>query len=155
MKNVPFFFKTPVFDRLFLVITDLNVPFYNNIGRCLNFLEYALFVCILLIICSANQWTGFFMIGTSVMKKFQRQIIFFYISAFVTRSFLLGLSWSSDNITASNKKNTSKSVSVYLRELFNIFTKILSFHYFINMGCLHMHECLKMRLCRNMRFSNF
>ena len=27
---------------LFLEITDLNVPFYNNIGRWLNFLEYAL-----------------------------------------------------------------------------------------------------------------
>ena len=26
----------------FLEITDLNVPFYNNIGCCLNFLEYAL-----------------------------------------------------------------------------------------------------------------
>ena len=42
MKNVPFFFKTLVFDMLFLEITDLNVPFYNNIGRWLNFLEYAL-----------------------------------------------------------------------------------------------------------------
>ena len=31
MKNVPFFFKTIVFDRIFLEITDVNVLFYNNI----------------------------------------------------------------------------------------------------------------------------
>ena len=41
-ENLPFFFKTLVFDRLFLETTGVNVPFYSNIGRCLNFLEYAL-----------------------------------------------------------------------------------------------------------------
>ena len=40
-KNVPFFLKTLVFDRLSLNI-DLNVSFYNYVGCCLNFLEYAL-----------------------------------------------------------------------------------------------------------------
>ena len=33
----------------------------------------------------------------------------------VTQSFLLGSSEHSDNITASNKKNIFKSLSVYLR----------------------------------------
>ena len=33
----------------------------------------------------------------------------------VTESFLLGFSWSSDNITPSNKKNTSKSLPMHLR----------------------------------------
>ena len=31
------------------------------------------------------------------------------------QSFLLGFSWKSDNITASNKKNTSKNLSEHLR----------------------------------------
>ena len=44
MKSVPFVIKAIVFDRLFLEITDLNVPFYNHVGRCLNFLEYALYI---------------------------------------------------------------------------------------------------------------
>ena len=33
---------------------------------------------------------------------------------FVTQSFLLEFSWSSDNIAASNKKNKSKNLLVYL-----------------------------------------
>ena len=41
MKNEPFFFKTVALDRPFLNI-DLNMPFYNNIENCFDFLEYAL-----------------------------------------------------------------------------------------------------------------
>ena len=40
---------------------------------------------------------------------------FFDEFLFVTQSSLLGFSWSSDNITASYKENTLKSLSVYLR----------------------------------------
>ena len=40
-----------------------------------------------------------------------------HIPFLVTQYFVLGFSQSSSNISASNKKKTSKSLSVYLREL--------------------------------------
>ena len=39
-------------------------------------------------------------------KKWYPSHKFFYVLFFVTQSFLLGFSWSSDNITAGNKKST-------------------------------------------------
>ena len=86
-------------------------------------------------------------------KKWCPSHKFFYVLFLVTQFFLLGFSCSSDNTTANNKKNTSKSISVYLRQLYNICTKISLFHYFTNMGCLYIHVCLKIRLCLKMRFS--
>ena len=58
---------------------------------------------------------------------------------FVTQSFLLGFSWSSD-ITASNKKNTSKTLSVY----WDIYI-ILVQNYYNSTICqygLFKHTCL-------------
>lgn len=40
-ENVAFFFKTPIFDDVFLNIAP-NVPFCDDIGSCLYILEYAL-----------------------------------------------------------------------------------------------------------------
>ena len=40
---------------------------------------------------------------------------FFYVLFFVTHSFFLGFTWSSDNMTVIKKKNTPNSLSVYLR----------------------------------------
>ena len=98
-------------------------------------------VYIVLVICSANEWSGFFRVGTSVMKNLKWQIIFLLYTFSLTRYFLLDSSWNSDNTKASDTKNKSKSLSVYLRELWNICTKMLQFHYFVNMG-LFMHACV-------------
>ena len=49
------------------------------------------------------------------LKKWCPLRKFPYVFFSVTQSFLLGFSWSSDIITASNKINTSKGLSVYLR----------------------------------------
>ena len=40
---------------------------------------------------------------------------FFHVFFLVIQSFLLGFSWSSDNITDNNKENISKTLSVNLR----------------------------------------
>ena len=42
---------------------------------------------------------------------------FFYVLFSVTQSFLLGFSWSSNNITASNKKSTSRKGSTSVSEI--------------------------------------
>ena len=73
-------------------------------------------------------------------KKWCSSHKFFYVLFSVTQSFLFGFSWSSDNIARSNKKNTSGSLSVYLRQLYN------------NVGCLYIHVCLKMLLYLKMEF---
>ena len=57
-------------------------------------------------------------------KKARPSHKFFYVLFFVTESLLLlGFSWSTDNITASNKKNTSKKeppsvseITIYLHK---------------------------------------
>ena len=43
---------------------------------------------------------------------------FFYVLSFITQSFPHGFSWTSNNITASTKKNISKSLPVYPRWLY-------------------------------------
>ena len=58
----------------------------------------------------------------------------FYVLFSVTQFFLLGFSWTSDNITVDNKKRTSKkeptSVSeITIQRILTNFTKILKFHY--------------------------
>ena len=42
---------------------------------------------------------------------------FFYVLFCVTQTFLVGFSWSSDNITASNKKNTSRKEPTTVSEI--------------------------------------
>ena len=51
-------------------------------------------------------------------KKWFLSHKFFYVTFSVTQSlFLLGFSWNSDNITASNKKRTSKKESITVSEI--------------------------------------
>ena len=58
----------------------------------------------------------------------------FYVPLSITQYVLLGFSGSSCSITASNKKNTSKNLAVYLSN----YTRFvhLQFHYYARRGCL-------------------
>ena len=74
-------------------------------------------VYILLIVCSANQCTGFFIIRTSVTKELNRQTIFlpytFFCNSIFPSWFLVKLWWY---YRKQPKKNTSESLSEYLRK---------------------------------------
>ena len=50
-------------------------------------------------------------------KKWRLSHKLFYLIFAVTHSFLLGFSWSSDNITGSNTKSTSKKVPTSVSEV--------------------------------------
>ena len=56
-------------------------------------------------------------------KKWFHSHKFFYVLSFITQSFPHGFSWTSNNITASTKKNISKSLPVYPRWLYISFAK--------------------------------
>ena len=55
--------------------------------------------------------------GRVQSRKWYPSHKFFYILFSVTQSFLLGFSWSSDSITAINKKSTSKKEPTSVSEI--------------------------------------
>ena len=83
---------------------------------------------------------------------------FFYVLFSVTHSFLLGFSWSTDNIITSNKKNTSKSLinvsqiqswpQRYRHSLVPPLTPItkLCFHSKTNIVFIKFHHCMTTQL---------
>ena len=66
------------------------------------------------------------------LKKWYPSYKFFYVLFSLTQPFFPFFSWSSDSITASDKKNTSKKEPTSVSETANnICIKILKFHYFV------------------------
>ena len=75
-------------------------------------------------------------------KKWCPSLRFFYVLFSVIQSFLYGLSWSSHNVTASSKKNTSKKEPI---SLFEITIQYLHKNIIIPLLCqcgLFAHTCL-------------
>ena len=72
----------------------------------------------------------------------------------VTQSlFLLGFSWSPDNITARNKKSTSKKEPTSVSEIsYNVGKKYYNSTSNLSMWVVYQHECLKIQLCIMMWF---
>ena len=56
-------------------------------------------------------------------------------------------------LRATKRAHSRKNRPVYLKYLYNIWTKILYFHCFVNVGCLYIHKGLKIQLCLKMWFS--
>ena len=54
---------------------------------------------------------------------------------------------------AIKRAHPRKSLPTYQKQLYNICTKMLQFHYFLNLGCLYTFVCLKIHLCLNIWFS--
>ena len=72
-------------------------------------------------------------------KKWCPWHVFFYVLFFVTQSlFLLGFSWGPFNITAINKKSTSKKEPTSLSEItIKYLHKNIVIPPFVNVGCLY------------------
>ena len=51
---------------------------------------------------------------------------------------------------ATKTAHSRKNLPVYPKKLYNIYTKILCFHCFVNVGCLYIHKGLKIQLCLKM-----
>ena len=87
-------------------------------------------------------------------KKWCPSHKFFYVLFPVTQSlFLLGFSWSPDNITARNKKSTSKKEPTSVSEIsYNVGKKYYNSTSNLSMWVVYQHECLKIQLCIMMWF---
>ena len=79
---------------------------------------------------------------------------FFYIfSLKLSLSFLVSYETLVILQRATKRAHPRKSLPVHLKYLYNICTKILYFHCFVNVGCLYMHRDLNIQLCLTMWFS--
>ena len=90
--------------------------------------------------CSANQWTGFYMIGTSVMKELRRSSpIILWKSAFTYRKaelgsfFLCGFSFTNIHYS-KDSRGEGKAVSLYPFYHFFLFHRHLDIYQVIATG---------------------
>ena len=79
---------------------------------------------------------------------------FFYVLFSVTQSFLLGFSWSSDNIPVRAIRRTSKNEPTCISEItISYLHKNIVIPLLCQCRCLYIDVCLKIQLCLKMWFS--
>ena len=87
-------------------------------------------------------------------KKWRLSHKFFYLLFAVTQSFLLDFSCSSDNITGSNTKSTSKKGPTSVFEItMQYLLKNIKIYLLCQCGLFNIHVCPEIQLCLKMWFS--